>query len=258
MNRGDDNRSREDRAPGCATHEHGGRRESSEFGAADFERAGRMLRVAGDASRLRLLEMLSRGEMCVTEIASVTNEGLSTVSQRLRLLLGEDLVVRRREGKHVFYSLSDGHVADVILSVLGHAAHPEVAHPEVATETSRRGETSMTERLHDEHGHIHGPGCGHTAVEHDGHTDYLHDGHLHHQSEDGTVEEHAIPVSDSNPDAHTPDHEAEHSADHEHGPGCGHEPVPHGDHRDYLVEGHLHHPHGDHCDYHGLVEVVGR
>lgn len=245
----------EDPPPGCGTHEHGRRREGGAFGAGDFERAGRMLRVAGDAQRLRLLEMLSRGEMCVTEIASVTGEGLSTVSQRLRLLLGEDLVVRRREGKRVFYALSDGHVADVILSVLGHAAHPEVGRQKAGTQTLRTGETSMTERLHEGHGHVHGPGCGHTAVGHDGHTDYLHDGHLHHQREDGTVEEHAVPVSAANPDAHN-DHEAEHPVDHEHGPGCGHEAVPHGDHTDYLVEGHLHHPHGGHCDDHGPVEVT--
>ena len=47
-----------------------------------------------------------------------------------------------------------------------------------------------------------------------------------------------------------------HAKDHVHGPGCGHEAVPHGDHTDYLVAGHLHHPHGDHCDNHGAVSVV--
>lgn len=41
-----------------------------------------------------------------------------------------------------------------------------------------------------------------------------------------------------------------------HGPGCGHEAVPHGNHIDFLVNGRLHHPHGDHCDDHGPVEVV--
>jgi hypothetical protein len=43
---------------------------------------------------------------------------------------------------------------------------------------------------------------------------------------------------------------------HDHGAGCGHEAVPHGDHTDYLVDGHLHHPHGDHCDDHGPVAVA--
>jgi len=212
-----------------------------------------MLRAAGDVSRLRLLELLSRGEMCVTEIAATTGEGLSTVSQRLRLLRGEDLVVGRREGKHVYYSLADGHVAQLILGVLEHAAEPIEERKPAEGRSSRMTE----EKIHGGHEHTHGPDCGHTAVLHGGHTDYLHDGHLHHQREDGAVEEHTLPVSGTNPDAHTPDHEAEHSADHEHGPGCGHEAVPHGDHTDYLVEGHLHRPHGDHCDDHGPVELAG-
>ncbi len=37
---------------------------------------------------------------------------------------------------------------------------------------------------------------------------------------------------------------------HEHGPGCGHESVPHGDHVDYLHDGHRHAPHGGHYDEH--------
>jgi hypothetical protein len=43
---------------------------------------------------------------------------------------------------------------------------------------------------------------------------------------------------------------------HKHGPSCGHEAVPHGDHVDYLVGGRLHHPHGDHCDDHGPVQLA--
>jgi hypothetical protein len=102
-----------------------------------------------------------------------------------------------------------------------------------------------------EHPHVHGPGCGHTALKHGGHIDYLHDGHLHHPHE-GHIEEHTIEVSAKNPDRCTPSVHCEH----QHGPGCGHEAVPHGDHVDYLVDGHLHHPHGDHCDDHGPVELI--
>lgn len=110
---------------------------------------------------------------------------------------------------------------------------------------------------HDHSGHTHGTGCGHTAVEHGDHVDHLHDGHLHHTAADGTVEEHTLPVTPANPSACTPAHACNgHAASHVHGPGCGHEAVPHGDHTDYLVDGHLHHPHGDHCDDHGPVNVV--
>ena len=109
----------------------------------------------------------------------------------------------------------------------------------------------------DEHEHEHGPDCGHTAVRHGDHVDYLHDGELHYHGDDG-VESHAVAVSEVNPVECTPDHDCtEHEGEHEHGPDCGHEAVPHGDHVDYLVGGHLHHPHGDHCDDHGPLEVVG-
>jgi len=37
---------------------------------------------------------------------------------------------------------------------------------------------------------------------------------------------------------------------HEHGPGCGHEAIPHGDHLDYLHDGHRHAAHGAHYDEH--------
>jgi zinc transport system permease protein len=46
-------------------------------------------------------------------------------------------------------------------------------------------------------------------------------------------------------------HHAETHADHEHGPGCGHEAVPHDDHIDYVHAGHRHAQHADHYDEHG-------
>ena len=99
--------------------------------------------------------------------------------------------------------------------------------------------------------HEHGPGCGHIAVRHEGHVDYLQNGHLQHVH-NGHVDEHVIGVNSSTPDRCTPDLHCEHV----HGPGCGHEAVPHGNHTDYLVRGHLHHPHGTHCDDHGPVQLV--
>lgn len=108
---------------------------------------------------------------------------------------------------------------------------------------------------HPDHNHQHEPECVRVAIEHDGHTDYLHDGHLHHAHNDH-VDEHALPVNATNPDSCSPDHDCgEHDQGHVHGPDCGHEQVPHGDHVGYLVQEHLHHPHGDHCDDHGRISV---
>ena len=108
--------------------------------------------------------------------------------------------------------------------------------------------------VHEDHPHQHGPACGHPAIIHDGHVDYLHDGHLHHV-EGEKVEEHTLAVSAANPAECTSAHSCDgHDKSHKHGPNCGHDAVPHGDHIDYLADGHLHHPHGDHCDDHGPVK----
>ena len=90
-----------------------------------LERAAAILRAAGDPGRLRLLELLRPGERCVTELAEFTGDSLSTISARLRVLRGERLLSRRREGKHQYYSLADHHVAELVQGVFEHAAEEE-------------------------------------------------------------------------------------------------------------------------------------
>lgn len=102
--------------------------------------------------------------------------------------------------------------------------------------------------------HQHGKGCGHTAIRHGDHVDYLENGHLQHQNDDGTIEEHVLGVDDAHPSGCC--NHSTHADGHVHGPGCGHEPIQHGDHIDYIVDGRLHHPHDDHCDDHGPVDIV--
>ncbi len=81
----------------------------------------------GDPPRLRVLLMLSQGELCVTEIVQAMGEKFSTVSQRLRVLRSEGLVVRRRKSTHVYYALADRHVVDLILNAVAHASELEEA-----------------------------------------------------------------------------------------------------------------------------------
>ena len=88
---------------------------------AVIERAAGMLRAGGDPERLRILELLLTGEHQVSEIAALTEAEMSTVSQRLRVLLKEELVKRRREGRDMFYRLADGHVETLIRNVIEHA-----------------------------------------------------------------------------------------------------------------------------------------
>ena len=88
---------------------------------AAIDRASGMLRAGGDPARLRILEILLSGERQVSEIADLTDAEMSTTSQRLRVLLAEDLVVRRRDGREMIYRLADAHVEALIRNVLDHA-----------------------------------------------------------------------------------------------------------------------------------------
>lgn len=88
---------------------------------AAFERAAALFRAAGDTARLRLLHRIMGGEFCVTELAEASGTKLSTLSQQLRVLHTERIVKRRREGKHIFYSLADEHVRELIRAALEHA-----------------------------------------------------------------------------------------------------------------------------------------
>lgn len=97
----------------------------AELDAASLERAAALFRAVADPARLQLLYVLStREEICVSEIAAMFGEGMSTVSQRLRLLRSERLVRGERRGKHVYYALADHHVIDIIRDALAHVREP--------------------------------------------------------------------------------------------------------------------------------------
>lgn len=115
-----------------------------------------------------------------------------------------------------------------------------------------------THEVHEgHHPHVHGAGCGHTAIAHEDHIDYLHDAHLHNHHKDH-IDDHKIGLSESNPINCTHAHHTTFTCDptHTHNATCGHELVPHYDHYDYLVDGHLHFVHEEHCDDHGWIDVV--
>ena len=86
-----------------------------------IDRAARLFRALGDTPRLRLAARLLVGECCVGELAAAEGEAISTISQRLRVLYTENIVVRRRRGKHVNYALTDAHVAELVRNALDHA-----------------------------------------------------------------------------------------------------------------------------------------
>ena len=81
-------------------------------------------RVLGDPTRVRILDALSAGELCVCDIASLVGISESAVSHQLRLLRGMRLVRPRRAGRLVYYSVDDQHILELLKQALTHVEEP--------------------------------------------------------------------------------------------------------------------------------------
>ncbi len=74
----------------------------------------------GDADRLALIVCLLDGPQCVGHLAEQFDAGMSTISQRLKLIHAARLVDKERRGKHMFYKVADDHVRTLIESAFEH------------------------------------------------------------------------------------------------------------------------------------------
>lgn len=71
-------------------------------------------KVFADSTRIKILYALSQSELCVCDLAQLLNAGQSAISHQLRMLKQMKLVKYRREGKQIFYSLSDDHIQMIL------------------------------------------------------------------------------------------------------------------------------------------------
>lgn len=79
-----------------------------------------LFKIFGDSTRIRILDTLTRQELCVQDIADSLSMTQSAISHQLRILKQADLVRSRRDGKAIFYSLADDHVATIMNQGLEH------------------------------------------------------------------------------------------------------------------------------------------
>lgn len=79
-----------------------------------------IFKVLGDPTRVRILDVLSRGEKCVCHLAQLLGLTESAVSHQLRLLRNTRIVRTRREGRLIYYSIDDKHVLTVFRQGLRH------------------------------------------------------------------------------------------------------------------------------------------
>lgn len=84
------------------------------YDLADF------FKVFGDTTRIKILYVLRVSEMCVCDIAKSLSMTQSAISHQLRVLKQMDLVKNRRDGKTIFYTLADDHIAGILDMGLEH------------------------------------------------------------------------------------------------------------------------------------------
>ncbi|EHL14922.1 hypothetical protein HMPREF9630_00965 [Peptoanaerobacter stomatis] len=79
-----------------------------------------LFKIFSDSTRIKILCILFESEMCVYDLSGILGMSKSAVSHQLRLLKQSKLVKHRREGKIIFYSLSDDHIRKIIDNGLEH------------------------------------------------------------------------------------------------------------------------------------------
>ena len=85
-----------------------------------IQKTASLFHALGDPARLRLMELLYDGEHCVSELSQETNDSMSLISQRLKILFHANLITKKRSGKHIYYALADEHVITLLENAFKH------------------------------------------------------------------------------------------------------------------------------------------
>ncbi|MBO1268677.1 ArsR/SmtB family transcription factor [Arthrobacter cavernae] len=94
-----------------------------------LENAAGTLRMLAEPTRLHLLWQLAQGPKTVTELVDDALVPRTVVSQHLAKLRLSGLVDTRKDGRHVIYSLHDGHLLRLIQETINHADHQVTGEP---------------------------------------------------------------------------------------------------------------------------------
>jgi len=89
----------------------------------DFHDLANLYKAFSDLTRVKILWALHCNEMCVCDLAVLLNMTKSAISHQLKTLRLNNLVVYKRQGKVIYYSLADDHVRDVFEKGIEHIRH---------------------------------------------------------------------------------------------------------------------------------------
>jgi DNA-binding transcriptional ArsR family regulator len=76
------------------------------------------LKALSDATRLKILYLLSDKELCVCEIIYALNKPQSSISHHLNILKNLGFITGRKEGVWIHYKLSDPKITDLVSELI--------------------------------------------------------------------------------------------------------------------------------------------
>jgi DNA-binding transcriptional ArsR family regulator len=80
----------------------------------EVDKVANLFKMFSDPTRVRTLEVLLDGELCVSDVAARMDMSVAAISHHLRILHQNNLASSRREGKEILYALADDHVAKIL------------------------------------------------------------------------------------------------------------------------------------------------
>ena len=90
---------------------------------SDFFALANLYKTYSDPTRVKILWALHCHEMCVCDLAALLKMTKSAISHQLKTLRMSNLVKFTKQGKVVYYSLSDDHVKDIFENGFAHIKH---------------------------------------------------------------------------------------------------------------------------------------
>ena len=85
--------------------------------ASDYQHTAKILKALSDPKRLQIVHMLTEKELCAGAILEFFQVSQPTLSHDMKLLIESGLIVDRREGKRVIYSVN-AEAADALMREL--------------------------------------------------------------------------------------------------------------------------------------------
>ena len=80
-------------------------------------------KALSEPTRVRLIAAILDEERCVHELCADLGVEQSAVSHQLRILRDQNLVRRRKVGRHVYYALDDAHIRELFEVAFTHVSH---------------------------------------------------------------------------------------------------------------------------------------